>query len=337
MAKGNISQARGFANYEPLFESSLSVGNAVTIGLNLYKANFKSYLGISAIATGWILAAVIISSLVAFLLAQTNGQNSILWLLLVACIVVLLPYGIAKYIANSALISRLAFFQLQGIEEPLQTSQRFIRSRLWNFFFAAILLAFLWFGIFMATYFTAAIAIGIIAAVTIGIGFTTSGGEPGILSILLVTILSIAISVLFVLVLLWVGARFFLFEVPLSIEENVGAAKTISRSWSLSAGDVWRIVMITGVALLLGLPLQFVSQLLIATIQLAIMTTVEENSTEYVSLMLLLSYLIGLLISIIFMPFWQSLKSVVYFHLRNRREGLGLRLRDRPSTTSDSL
>jgi hypothetical protein len=28
------------------------------------------------------------------------------------------------------------------------------------------------------------------------------------------------------------------------------------------------------------------------------------------------------------MPFWQSIKAVIYYDLRSRREGLGLQLRD---------
>nr|WP_290221056.1 hypothetical protein [Trichocoleus desertorum] len=45
-----------------------------------------------------------------------------------------------------------------------------------------------------------------------------------------------------------------------------------------------------------------------------------------ISLLILgLSFVSGAIV----MPFWQALKAVVYYDLRSRREGLGLKLRDR--------
>ncbi|BAZ86107.1 hypothetical protein NIES806_23170 [Dolichospermum compactum NIES-806] len=50
----------------------------------------------------------------------------------------------------------------------------------------------------------------------------------------------------------------------------------------------------------------------------------EPGSTIY-TVVYLLSLLIG---GTFVMPFWQSIKAVIYYDLRSRREGLGLQLRD---------
>jgi hypothetical protein len=46
-------------------------------------------------------------------------------------------------------------------------------------------------------------------------------------------------------------------------------------------------------------------------------------------LTLLLIYMMSFALGIALLPLWQTVKAAIYFDLRNRREGLGLELRDR--------
>jgi Ca2+/Na+ antiporter len=39
--------------------------------------------------------------------------------------------------------------------------------------------------------------------------------------------------------------------------------------------------------------------------------------------------LLALVLGSLIIPFWQSIKAVIYYDLRSRREGMGLELRDR--------
>jgi hypothetical protein len=57
--------------------------------------------------------------------------------------------------------------------------------------------------------------------------------------------------------------------------------------------------------------------------------TANDDSQIAVGLFFLVAIVFSLLGNIFIMPFWQSLKTVIYYDLRSRREGLGLQLRDR--------
>ncbi|NEO26799.1 MAG: hypothetical protein F6K03_07845, partial [Kamptonema sp. SIO4C4] len=52
-------------------------------------------------------------------------------------------------------------------------------------------------------------------------------------------------------------------------------------------------------------------------------------SISLISLSYLLGYLVNILGGIILIPFWQTLKSVIFYDLKTRREGFDLQL---PST-----
>ncbi len=85
--------------------------NAVTASLNLYRKRFKTYFKISLISHLWFLIPI---------------------------------YGWAKFFAGMALISRLAFAEINGKTETVSEAENYIKPREWNFFVAA-LLAFLGF------------------------------------------------------------------------------------------------------------------------------------------------------------------------------------------------
>jgi hypothetical protein len=56
---------------------------------------------------------------------------------------------------------------------------------------------------------------------------------------------------------------------------------------------------------------------------------IPDDGTGFSVLMLAATYAIGLAASVIVLPLWQTIKAVIYYDLRSRREGLGLQLRDR--------
>jgi membrane-anchored glycerophosphoryl diester phosphodiesterase (GDPDase) len=128
--------------------------------------------------------------------------------------------------------------------------------------------------------------------------------------------------------MLWVQARFFVVELPLAIEDNIDGTSTIGRSWELTKGHAWRIVAILFVGYLITIPIQIPFAILSTIIQLALGSLVQENR-GYDFIPQLVNLIMNLISAALVVPFWQSIKAVVYYDLRSRREGMGLKLRDR--------
>lgn len=276
-------------NHSPGTIQPLSLGNVVSAGLRLYRFHLKSYLKLAFNAYVWIFVPI---------------------------------YGWAKFAAILALISRLAFGELVDQPESVEQGRRIVNSRMWQF----LIMGLLMFGIGIGLMIPFAIYIGIVTAFFVGSIATGVSPNPAIL--LAVSLLTfIFIPVLFV-AFLWVQARFFVVEVPLAIEDNIDGTSTIGRSWELTKGHTWRIVAILLVGYLITLPIQIPFTILSTIIQAALASLAEENPS-YGFISQLVSLIIGLISAALIVPFWQAIKAVVYYDLRSRREGMGLKLRDR--------
>jgi hypothetical protein len=266
----------------------LSLGNVVSAAVQLYRSHFKSYVRAAFIAYLWIFIPI---------------------------------YGWAKLLANLALISRLGFGELVNQSESVETGRRYVNSRLWQFFVM---------GLLMFVISTLLIFIIAIPLFVFGAFFAASvvlrnniNGNVLLWSILLFLI----ILPILLIVALWLKARLFLVELPLAIEENVDGVSTISRSWNLTNGYAWRIVLILLVAYLTTIPLQLPFSITSMFIQQILRPMAEQNS-GYAALSFIISLILSLASAIFIVPFWQSIKAVIYYDLRTRREGLGLKLRD---------
>ncbi|MBF2028767.1 MAG: DUF975 domain-containing protein [Oscillatoriales cyanobacterium C42_A2020_001] len=312
----------------------LSVGNVVSTGFQLYRANAKQYLGIALISVGWSLLPILALIALAIIAAAVGGATGEpaagigFFVLAFVVVIVLAVYCFAKSLANSALISRLAFSEISNQSEDFLASRRFVDSRKWSFLFTQILVGLIAGGAVIAFY----IVLGILFAATVAAsgGFGGSGGNSGVAAIfgLLIFVLVIAALVFF----LWLGARLFGAEVPLAVEAQSSASQSIGRFWNLTKGNAWRIVLVLLVAVLVTLPIILVSQLLASIPQAIVENGVASGSATVTTLAILsalISYAVSVLLNLLVLPFWQVIKSVVYYDLRNRREGLGLQFRDR--------
>jgi hypothetical protein len=115
----------------------LTVGNVVSAGIRLYRSHLGQYLGIAVRATLWILLPFLGFSL-AFYLAR---EQAVVIALLILAVIVAYFFCTAKFLTNSALISRLAFSELVNQPESLSEARTPIDRRLWRFLGAACLLS----------------------------------------------------------------------------------------------------------------------------------------------------------------------------------------------------
>jgi hypothetical protein len=241
-----------------------------------------------------------------------------LQLALIAHLWVLVPiYGWAKYAAISGLISRLAFGELTNQPEPLPDARDRVEPLLWSFwgiyFRVTLYLLLVYLGL--------AIAGGIVIGLFAGVLSVILGTGGAIITTALVAVLMV---IIIVAGLTWFYARWVIAEAPLAVEENINGAESVNRSWELTKASAFRIQGVVIVAGIVTLPIVFLFNYLPSLFLLAL----EPGSLIY-GLVYFISMLISLLGGMFVMPFWQSIKAVIYYDLRSRREGLGLQLRNR--------
>lgn len=293
----------------------LAVGDVVSTGLRLYRSHFNPYLGISARAVGWLLLFILVMLVLAVVLPSINPA---LVGLLVLVGIPLYIFCAAKFATNSALISRLAFGELVNQPEPVKVARDRVDPRLWQVFLVVFLMGLISLAVSIAF----SVVGGILAAV---IGGIARGGLAGAALINLIQLVALGVQ-------LWINARLFTATVPVVVEEGIGGADAIGRSWTLSNGHSGRIVVVTLVTFLITLPLFVLMGVLGFTFLFPIVRNPVLAPSEIMGQVVLASFGIIALFLIGFMlliPLWETVRAIVYYDLRSRREGMGLQLRDR--------
>lgn len=313
-------------------QGPLSMGNVVSAGLQLYSNHFKQYFGVALRATLWALLPFVLLIVATILLLSLEINNPGLIALLVPIWFGCFLYGIGKYMATSAAIVRLAFGELTHQPESTEQATRFTNSRLWAFWGVAFLLWLLYVGLIIGVYI--AIAIVVVALLAASGGFNFQSGfeqwlstNPTVAILFVIALLLLLLAAL--LLFSWFAARFAIAEVPLAIEQETGATRSIGRSWQLTQKSAWRIVLILFITFLITIPLQMIVQVLTSVLQAALVGVIPDSDTGFSVLLLAATYAISLAASVIVLPLWQAIKAVIYYDLRSRKEGLGLQLRDR--------
>lgn len=313
MAQGSRS-----SSVEPL-----SIGNIVSSGFQLYREKFKEYLPIALAAVGWsllpIVGLIVLGLVVALIIGATQQSTAASGIGVFGgvALIVLAVFCFAKSLTNSALIARLAFGELKNEPEAITDARRFVNSRKWSFLAVQIWVALIAFGLVLGFY----LIVGLI-------GFAVYSAAGGVIGGLLLAVIGlVAIAGFF-----WLSARLFATEVPLAVEPQMTALQSIERFWSLTKGNIWRVFLVLLITFTITLPLYLIAQFISIIPQGLVLGLIRDNPDALVignALSTLISYAVGLLLSIVVLPLWQIIKAAVYYDLRTRQEGFGLKLRDR--------
>lgn len=226
-------------------------------------------------------------------------------------------YGWAKYSAMMGMIARLAYQEVAEQPETITEAQRHVKPRMWDFLVAGIFVGLI---IFVAII-PFSIIVGIVGALAAFV--FDQGSAIGIVAGVLLIIFAV---LLFILGLLWLVSRLFLVELPLAVEENITATSTISRSWDLTKGSVGRIQLVVFIGFLISVPILLVTNIVSFIFQIIIGAGLE-NAPSLAAIGGILYILLAFAGGALMIPFWQSIKAVVYYDLRIRREGMGMNLR----------
>jgi hypothetical protein len=233
-------------------------------------------------------------------------------------------YGWAKYSAISALISRLAFGEVREKPETITDARREVNPRMWRFLWAGILTSLIFFG--------ASLVGGIAMAILAWGAGAIFGQNSPIVAVLLVVVAVIA----FLIICIRIISRLLIVELPLAMENNIGASSAIGRSWELTKGSVGRIQWIVFVGILVSLPRSIIVMQILAMIVLGVFTAavggVESSIFNLVHYDLdrylqILPFSLGS--GALVTPLLQAMKAIIYYDLRSRKEGLGLQIRQR--------
>jgi hypothetical protein len=236
----------------------------------------------------------------------------------VASLWLLVPiYGWAKYSAISALISRVAFGEVREKPETVSDARREVNPRMWSFFGAGILTFLIYIGVSLVG--------GIAMAILAGGAAAIFGQNSPIVAVLLVVVTVIA----FLIIYIRIFSRLLIVELPLAIENNIGASSAIGRSWELTKGSVGRIQWIVFVGILVSLPITIFVQILTTIVQVFLSAVLGAESGIFYLVYYLLILPLSFGSSALVTPFWQAMKAIIYYDLRSRKEGLGLQIRDK--------
>lgn len=214
-------------------------------------------------------------------------------------------YGWAKSYQIQAIISRHAVSEFAEQPETIDTIRNRLDRKMWDFWTAQILIGLIAFGV--------NIALSIVSSIVVGI----------VSSLELVMIL-VKYGIYF-----WVYTHFFITELPLAVEGNMKPKTAINRSWELSKGFIPNIMGIIAVATLITIPLGLIVFIpILITIPTVLINPSPEALLTALGMLVPLLFIAFACIGLLVMPFWQIIKALIYYDLRNRREGTGLQLRD---------
>jgi hypothetical protein len=229
----------------------------------------------------------------------------------------LLVYCGAKSVLQSALIARLAYGDLIDQPEDVKTATRQLQPRMWKLWLVVLLTSLILFGISLG--------------LSIGQNIIQAGLVIAFRDVPLLLGLSIfALLIVYYVIYFWSYARLSLMEVPMAIEENLTVTEGVGRGWTLTQGHTRRVLLTLAVAFLITLPLYLLAFIPVFSYlpRLRFIMLSQVEAAGFVGA-LGLSVLFLFAISLATIPFWQAIKAAIYYDLRARREGLGLKLRDR--------
>ncbi|MEM9163137.1 MAG: hypothetical protein AAGC54_08710 [Cyanobacteria bacterium P01_F01_bin.4] len=275
----------------------LNIGNVVSAGLSLYRTNFKTYTGLSLKALLWYLLPI---------------------------------YGWAKSAMIAGQIGRLGFQELIRQPESVPGALQRVSPKMWSFLGVAILVGLIQAGVNIAASMASWIVLFPVALI---------GGALGDVGVVLTGLINFVVQIILFAIQLWFQARFLVYDLAIAVETDKESIGSISRSWNLSKGSVFRVQGVLLVTYLIMVPLFVLSAVpLLFTIPLFARISVDFPTADVgpivglIALAFLAFFVLLLVAGIFTMPFFQSIKSVLYYDLLSRREGLDIQLADRGPT-----
>jgi uncharacterized RDD family membrane protein YckC len=310
----------------------LTIGDIVTIGLQLYRRHAREYLTIIAAAALWVVLPLLASIVLVIVAASIESPG--LGILAIIAGIVLFLWGMARYLAAAGAICRRSYYYLTHQDESVEDTQRYVKGRMWGFWRIAMVQGLLLMAVVVGLYIVLTIGVVIIFMGIGGVEMLQPGGaiNPATAAIvgLVFLLVSLALIVIGVYGMYWFIIRFILAEVGYAVDSTMPAMTSLGRSWSLTTRNARRVGSGVAMVILISLPIQVLAQVTsgLATAVVLVLLP-DDSSPAYASVTFLLSYAMGILLGLVLLPLWQSVKAVMFYDLVERRDGRSLDLGDR--------
>jgi hypothetical protein len=289
---------------------TLSVGNVINAAVSLYKSNFPDFFALALRSVGWMVLAI--AGLIPVVAVAIAASNVGVTVLAIVAWLGLLIFCLAKSMTSRGVVARMAYQQLINQPESLSSASGELANSHWKF-----LSLVLWLLLFMTG--VSILAYMALAALA-GLGILAATQLPNAVGYILAAILVMAGIVAFFWILMRFYSSWFVAELPIAVERCAGGLDAIGRSRQLSAPFLSRVLVIILVAFLVVFPLSMIASV-------PGFAGIGQPPTSAVYLISQgINLFLSLLLELFLMPFWQVIKSVVYFDLRSRLEGADLRM-----------
>jgi hypothetical protein len=272
----------------------LNVGDVVSAAISLFRTNFGTFIGLNLKSVLWFIVPV---------------------------------YGWARGLMIQSQIARLGFRELSRQPETVNQSLQAIEPRLWTFLGIGLLVWLI----------QAAVGYAVSFAMTIvTLPISIIGGAGGEAAAALSALLLVVVQLAVLAAQLWIQARLYLWNLILAMESDIESTTAINRSWELTKGNGVRVLFSLLIAYLVMLPLYALTMVVPVLIALPFLGGLLESDTPSTAAVLgilfavLVFIALAIVVGIFTAPFFQTIKSVLYYDLRSRREGIDIQFRDRP-------
>jgi hypothetical protein len=272
----------------------LNVGDVVSAAISLFRTNFGTFIGLNLKSVLWFIVPV---------------------------------YGWARGLMIQSQIARLGFRELSRQPETVNQSLQAIEPRLWTFLGIGLLVWLI----------QAAVGYAVSFAMTIvTLPISIIGGAGGEAAAALSALLLVVVQLAVLAAQLWIQARLYLWNLILAMESDIESTTAINRSWELTKGNGVRVLFSLLIAYLVMLPLYALTMVVPVLIALPFLGGLLESDTPSTAAILgilfavLVFIALAIVVGIFTAPFFQTIKSVLYYDLRSRREGIDIQFRDRP-------
>lgn len=301
---------------------ALNSGNVVSVGMILYRSQFKLYGRLALIATLWYILPILLMAALIAIATLSQISYYIYPLIVLGCILLGILFW-ARAMLNTSLISRLAFMDLMQQPESVQYARKRLKPKTWGIFATHVLTFFILSGVQTAVAIVLTPVLATVLAATLNMPW-------------LGMVMMIIGQLVPLLAYLAGYACFFIPEVPIAVEPSTNAAQSVGRSGQLSFRSFVHVTLVIGILAVISLPFYGLA-MTVPTILFTILANqmmgfepgvVAPPMYREVLLITGLGALLFLLANLVIMPLWQIVKAVLYYDLRSRHEGFDLSLRE---------
>jgi hypothetical protein len=303
---------------------TLTVGNVISASVTLYKSNFKRYFQVSLRATAWAVAMVLAVFVLTFMGGILYGvTNSVLVTVSLGLIEIgVALYYLARYLTDRAVLARLAYQELIDRPETVSIATQALTPRSWGFLRLFWLLGLRMFLVAIVGCIISIVIIVLLAGLISWLKMQTNPLALGLFGLTILGLICLSILAMIRYYSFW-----FIAELPLAVESSNSASFSLRRSRGLSRKAAGRLQLTILIGSLITSPISiFVSApVLVGKLMTTPKFSPDPAATSRSLGSLLLGGLFVVVVNELFVaPFWQAIKAVIYYDLRNRREGSDL-------------